>query len=99
MENKAMKMDQNKLVEIIEEQNSYIGQLEVNNQKLSQQQREMAMEYQKLFDVTEFQSLMVQLLGTTVRKIAEGDYSVHPVSEKEMKDIKRKVMDITGKEI
>lgn len=63
-----MKMDQNKLVEIIEEQNSYIGQLEVNNQKLSQQQREMAMEYQKLFDVTEFQSLMVQLLGTTVKK-------------------------------
>lgn len=94
-----MKMDQKKLVEIIEEQNSYIGQLEVSNQKLSQQQREMAMEYQKLFDVTEFQSLMVQLLGTTVRKIAEGDYSVKPVSEKEMKDIKRKVMDITGKEI
>lgn len=94
-----MKMDQNKLVEIIEKQNSYIGELEVNNQKLSQQQRETAMEYQKLFDFTQFQKLMVQLLGTTFRKIAEGDYSVKPVSEKEMKDIKRKVMDITGKEV
>ena len=94
-----MKMDQNKLVEIIKEQNSYIGQLEVNNQKLSQQQREMAIEYQKLFDMTQVQRLMVKLLGTDMKKIAEGDYSVHPPREKEMKDIKRKVMEIIGKEI
>lgn len=94
-----MKMDQNKLVEIIEEQNDYIGKLEVANQKLSQQQREMAIEYQKLFDMTQVQRLMVKLLGTDMKKIAEGDYSVHKIPEKEMKDIKRKVMEIIGKEI
>lgn len=94
-----MKMDQNKLVEIIEKQNEYIDELEVANQKLSKQQREMAMEYQKLFDMTQVQRLMVKLLGTDMKKIAEGDYSVHPVPVKEMKDIKRKVMEIIGKEI
>lgn len=92
-------MDQGKLVEIIEEQNDYIGKLEVANQKLSQQQREMAIEYQKLFDMTQVQRLMVKLLGTDMQKIAEGDYSVHSVPEKEMKNIKRKIMDIIGKEI
>lgn len=99
MENKSMKMDQNKLVEIIEEQNDYIGKLEVANQKLSQQQREMAIEYQKLFDMTQVQSLLVKLLGTDMRKIVDGDYSVHKIPDKEMKDIKRKVMAIIGKEI
>ena len=94
-----MKMDQNKLVEIIEKQNDYIDELEVANQKLSKQQREMAMEYQKLFDMTQVQRLMVKLLGTDMKKIADGDYSVHKIPEKEMKDIKRKVMDIIGKEI
>lgn len=94
-----MKMDQNKLLELIEKQNSYIGQLEVSNQKLSQQQREMAIEYQKLFDMVQVQRLMVKLLGTDMKKIAEGDYSVNPVPAKEMKDIKRKIMDIIGKEI
>ncbi|AQN80246.1 hypothetical protein A9176_07750 [Leuconostoc garlicum] len=94
-----MKMDQNKLVEIIEKQNSYIGQLEVSTQKFSQQQREMAIEYQKLFDMVQVQRLMVKLLGTDMKKIAEGDYSVNPVPAKEMKDIKRKIMDIIGKEI
>jgi len=94
-----MKMDQNKLVELIEKQNDYIGQLERENLKLSQQQREMAMEYQKMFDMTQVQRLMVKLLGTDMKKIAGGDYSVHPVSEKEMKDIKHRVVDITGKEI
>lgn len=94
-----MNMYQNKLVKIIEEQNSYIGQLKVHNQKLSKQQREMAMEYQKLFDMTQVQRLMVKLLGTDMKKIAEGDYSVHKIPEKEMKDIKRKVMEIIGKEI
>lgn len=94
-----MKMDQNKLVEIIEKQNDYIDELEVANQKLSKQQREMAMEYQKLFDMTQVQRLMVKLLGTDMKKIADGDYSVHKIPEKEMKDIKRKVMEIIGKEI
>ena len=92
-------MDQNKLVEIIEEQNEYIGKLEVANQKLSQQQREMAIEYQKLFDMTQVQILMVKLLGTDMKKIFDGDYSVHKIPEKEMKDIKRKVMQIIGKEV
>lgn len=94
-----MEFKQGKLLELIEKQNEYVTQLERENQKLSEQQRFMAIEYQKMSDLSRAQMLMVKLLGTDMQKIAEGDYSVHPVPAKEMKDIKRKIMDIIGKEI
>lgn len=94
-----MEMNQSSLVEIIEKQNKYMGELERDRQALLEQQRNMAIEYQKMFDMTQVQRLMVELLGTDMKKIAEGDYSVHKIPAKEMKDIKRKVTEIIGKEI
>lgn len=94
-----MEINQSSLVEIIEKQNKYMGELERDRQVLLEQQRNMAIEYQKMFDMTQVQRLMVELLGTDMKKIAEGDYSVHKIPAKEMKDIKRKVMEIIGKEI
>lgn len=94
-----MEMKQSSLVEIIEKQNEYISELERDRQALLEQQRNMAIEYQKMFDMTQVQMLMVKLLGTDMKKIAEGDYSVHKIPAKEMKDIKHRVMEIIGKEI
>ncbi|KAA8373144.1 hypothetical protein FE415_02105 [Leuconostoc carnosum] len=94
-----MEIKNSRSFKIVEKQNEYISELEREKQALLEQQRNMAIEYQKMFDMTQVQMLMVKLLGTDMKKIAEGDYSVHKIPAKEMKDIKRKVMEIIGKEI
>jgi len=94
-----MEIKNSRSFKIVEKQNEYISELEREKQTLLEQQREMVIEYQKMFDMIQVQMLMVKLLGTDMKKIAEDDYSVHKIPAKEMKDIKRKVMEIIGKEI
>lgn len=94
-----MEVKHGMLLEVVEKQNERISELERQKQVLLEQQREMAIEYQKLFDMTQVEKLLIQLVGADMKKILEGDYSVKPVSDEEIKSIKSKVMAIIGKEI
>ncbi|WP_273751941.1 hypothetical protein [Leuconostoc mesenteroides] len=84
---------------ILKQQSYDLANLEKACDGYKSQIQNMAIQHQSTFNALQAQKLMLELVGSDLDKVIKGDYSVQPVSEKEMKDIKRKVMEITGKEI
>ncbi|MCK8617802.1 hypothetical protein LNP00_05460 [Fructobacillus sp. M158] len=60
-------------------------------QKLQEDKIEMARDCQRHFTLSQTLAKLFGLLGTSVPNVMRGDYSTHPVSEKERKRIKAEI--------